>query len=108
MTLLEFLKNDVIIESPNDVYIDADHYSEDELDYWIKNYLYPLFDEDEQLFIINYDFKTLGRLKSNLLDEDKYMAKKIVLSALKYRHIPPVEKVYYINDSGSFHVVVKL
>lgn len=108
MTILDFLKTDIIIESENDVYIDASTCDKDELNDWIKNYLYPQFDEDEVRFINNFPFSSLSGIKSNFSADRKYMAKKIVKSALDYRHIPAVEKEYFINDSGSFHIAVKL
>ena len=107
MTILDFLKTDIIIESENDVYIDAEHYDEDELNDWIQNHLLSALDEDDQLFIINYDFKSYEKLKEYLRKEGHYMAVNIVGSALHYRHLPPFEMPYYINNSGSFHVVVK-
>ena len=108
MKLLDFLMNDAIIESDNNCYIDAELTDEEDREEWLKNYLYPMVGEDTTLWIINYPYKSLKAIKESLLEDDAELAKQIVLSALKFRRALPNEEVYYINDSGSFHLEVKL
>ena len=106
MTILEFLKSEIIVESENDVYIDAESYDEESLDFWIEEFLYDLLDEDEKSFVENYDFESYEELKEILKDDECILAKKLINSALLLKRQIPREEVYYINNSGSFHLEV--
>lgn len=106
MTILEFLKSEIIVESENDVYIDAESYDEDTLDFWIEEFLYDLIDEDEKTYIEKYDFESYEELKEILEDDEFYIAKILIISALRMKRQIPREEVYYINNSGSFHLEV--
>jgi len=109
MTIKDFLMNDAIIESENNCYIDSEFTDEEDREDWLKNYLYPLInDEDVVLWIINYPYESLEALKESLLEDDAELAKQIILSALKFRRALPNEEIYYINDSGNFHIEVQL
>ena len=109
MTIKDFLMNDAIIESENNCYIDSEFTDEEDREDWLKNYLYPLInDEDVVLWIINYSYESLEALKESLLEDDAELAKQIILSALKFRRAIPRDEVYYINDSGNFHLEVTL
>ena len=106
MTILEFLKSEIIVESENDVYIDASSFDEETVEWWIEEFLYDLLDNDEKTYFEKYQFDSYKDLKDNLKDENYYLAKKIIASAIIFQHKLPTEKVYYINNSSSFHLRV--
>lgn len=111
MTILEFLKTEAIIESDNDVYIDASEYDEEDINEWLEDCLYPLLDEDQLRFIKEFPIDGYESLEEYLTpdeDEEDDLPVLIVKSALAYRHIPAIEEEYYINNSGDFHVEVSL
>lgn len=108
MTIKEFLISEAVIESDNSVFMDANICDEEDIEEWLKNYLYPMVGEDTTLWIINYPYKSLEAMRESLLEDDAELAKQIVLSALKYRRAIPRDEVYFINDNGSFHLEVTL
>ena len=106
MTILEFLKSEIIVESENDVYIDASSYDEETVEWWIEEFLYDLLDNDEKTYFEKYEVESYDDLKDILKDENYYLAKKLINSALLLKRQIPREEVYYINNSGSFHLEV--
>lgn len=105
MTLSEFLKHYLIVESENDYLIDASNRDEDEMQEWIDDYICSELDADEINWMENYDIKDLEEL---LKDDDYYWAAIIVKGALQSNFRRNPQEDYYINDGGKLHVVVPL
>ena len=108
MTLLDFLKTSIIIETEDDVILDASTCYEEDLDWWIEDFLYPeIDDEDIVLEVINYPIKTTEDLVKELMNDEAIIAKSIIRSALDFKHIPMTEKTYYINDDSDLHIEIE-
>lgn len=98
------LKCDIILESENDVFIDASAFEEEDLDLWLENYLYPLMGKHEARWLKELKFKTSEDIYEILKKDGCWLAIVLMKSALRYAHKLPDEKMYYINDNGNLHM----
>ena len=107
MTLLEFIKTRMIVESENDYLIDASSELMDEnsMQDWVEEFLYPLLPADDIKHISTYDFPNDEKIELCLKARNYYFASRIVIAALKSNFRIPRED-YYINDGGEFHLIV--
>lgn len=107
MTILDFVKTRLIVESEDDYLIDAasELMDEDSMQDWAETFLYPLLDDSDIEFIETADFADDSKLEQCLKTRNYFFASRIVIAALKSNFRIPRED-YYINDGGEFHLVV--
>ena len=105
MNLVEdFLKTDVILESENDVFIDASVLGKEDLDEWLEEFLYPMIGEHESTWLKAQEFETYEDVYKLLRQDDNWLAVTLMRSALRYARKLPDEKTYYVNDSAGLHM----
>lgn len=107
MTILEFIKTRLIVESENDYLLDASSELMDEnaMQDWIEEFLYPLLPADDIEFLSRMDFANDEKLAQCLAARNYFFASRIIVAALKSNFRKPKED-YYINDGNQFHLVV--
>lgn len=98
------LKNDIILESENDVFVDASVLGEDDLSEWLDEFLYPMLGEHESNWLKEMEFETYDDIYRLLRQDDSWLAVTLMRSALRYARKLPDEKMYYINDSAGLHM----
>jgi len=118
MTIAEFIKKRIIIESQHDYMIDVpaafalmteddDPEDPNEMQIWMEDFLYPLLNEEEIEYINTQDFPDNQSLTKALKAKNYYYAVKIIKAAFAMQIRRPTEP-YYINDIDGIHVVVPL
>ena len=107
MTILDFVKTRLIVESEDDYLIDAtsELMEPEEMQDWAETSLYPLLSESDKEFISTKDFEDDDKLIQCLKARNYFFASRIVIAALKSNFRVPTED-YYINDGEEFHLVV--
>lgn len=107
MTILDFIKTRLIVESEDDYLIDASSELMDEnaMQDWAEEFLYPLLSDSDIEFIETADFEDDNKLQQCLKARNYFFASRIVIAALKSNFRFPTED-YYINDDGDFHLEV--
>jgi len=107
MTILDFIKTRLIVESENDYLIDASSELMDEnsMQDWAETFLFPLLNSGDIEHISSYDFPNDEKLELCLKARNYFFASRIIIAALKSNFRKPTED-YYINDDGDFHLVV--
>ncbi len=107
MTILDFIKTRLIVESENDYLVDAasELMDEDSMQDWVEEFLYPLLTPSDREFISTNDFEDDSKLIQCLKARNYFFASRIVIAALKSNFRIPRED-YYINDGDEFHLVV--
>ena len=100
----DLLKAEIILESENDVFIDASTLSEEELDDWLEQELYPLMAETDVKWLKELEYETYDDIYAALRKDNNWLAVTLMKSALHLVHKTPCEKMYYINNSGGLHM----
>lgn len=107
MTILDFIKTRLIVESEDDYLIDAasELMEPEDMQDWAETFLYPLLTQSDIEFISTKDFEDDEELQQCLKARNYFFASRIVIAALKSNFRIPTED-YYINDDGDFHLEV--
>lgn len=107
MTILDFIKTRLIVESEDDYLLDASSelMDEESMQDWVEEFLYPLLSESDKEFISTKDFEDDEKLIQCLKARNYFFSSRIVIAALKSNFRVPRED-YYINDGDEFHLVV--
>lgn len=118
MTIAEFIKKRLIVESKNDYLLDVpsawvflteedDEEDPNDMQIWMEDYLFPEITEEEIEYINTQDFPDDSSLKSALEANDFYYASKIIKGVLESFCKKPRES-YFINDVEGIHITVPL
>ena len=107
MTILDFIKTRLIVESEDDYLIDAasELMEPEDMQDWAEEFLYPLLTPSDIEHISTYDFEDDEKLAQSLKARNYFYASRIVVAALKSNFRFPTDD-YYINDDGDFHLKV--
>lgn len=107
MTILDFIKTRLIVESEDDYLIDAasELMEPEDMQDWAEEFLYPLLSDSDIDFIETSDFEDDEKLAQSLKARNYFYASRIVVAALKSNFRFPTED-YFINDGEEFHLVV--